>query len=416
MRPCEIIAGGWQKISPFHSLEDSWMSASSPRPAKASRPVRSVPRQIPLFDLQRQRERLAVAVRSRIDRVLQHGQYILGPEVEELESRLAAYAGARHAIGVSSGRDALAMALMAVGVGPGDAVFVPAFTFAATAGAVAAVGAEPVLVDVDADTCNMSAAALERAIVETRCRTTLRPRAVMPVDLYGLPADYAALNAVAKNHELSVIADAAQSFGASRNGRRVGTLAPISATSFYPTKPLGAYGDGGAVFTDDDGLAEAVRQIRSHGRQGSGDMALRIGMTGRLDTIQAAILLVKLDGFEAELQHRRRIAAAYSAALDDQVLVPRKFQAVESAWALYTIRISNRDAVRARLEEAGVGTGIFYRLPLHRHPAFAPRRGYLQSLTVAERLAEEVLSLPLHPDLTDGEVEAVIEAVLTAVR
>jgi dTDP-4-amino-4,6-dideoxygalactose transaminase len=308
------------------------------------------------------------------------------------------------------------MAMMALGIGPGDAVFVPAFTFAATAGAVAAVGAEPVFVDVEADTFNMQAAALERAIAVTRHRAALRPRAVMPVDLYGLPADYAALNAIAAAHGLPVIADAAQSFGASQNGRRVGTLAPITATSFYPTKPLGAYGDGGAVFTDDEGLAEAVRQIRSHGRQGSGDVALRLGMTGRLDTLQAAVLLVKLDGFEKEQERRRQIAAAYSQALDGHVLVPREFKAAASAWSLYTIRISNRDAVRARLEEAGVGIGIFYRVPLHRHPAFAHGRGAIESLTVSERLADEVLSLPLHPDLTDEEVEIVIAAVRKAVR
>jgi len=393
------------------------MTAPLPTPLRRAAAVpKELRPNITLFDVQRQRARYSVALRSRVDRVLQHGQFILGPEVEELESRLAAFAGARHAIGVSSGRDALAMALMALGVEPGDAVFVPAFTFAATAAAVAAVGAEPVFVDVDAGTFNMSAAALDRAIVETRSRTALRPRVVMPVDLYGLPADYAALNAVARGHGLSVVADAAQSFGASRNGRRVGTLAQISATSFYPTKPLGAYGDGGAILTDDDALAEAVRQIRSHGRQGSGDTALRLGMTGRLDTIQAAILLVKLTGFEAELQNRRRIAAAYSMALDGQILVPQMFEAAESAWALYTIRITNRDAVRAKLEEAGVATGIFYRLPLHRHPAFAQRRSALQSLETSERLAEEVLSLPLHPDLTDREVEAVVDAVQTAVR
>jgi UDP-2-acetamido-2-deoxy-ribo-hexuluronate aminotransferase len=391
------------------------MTAPTPRPAAGTRSVQGGSRAISLFDLQRQRARLAPAIRSRIDRVLEHGQFILGPEVEELEGRLAAYTGVRHAIGVSSGRDALAMALMALGVGPGDAVLVPAFTFAATAGAVAAVGAEPVFVDVDADTFNMQPAALERAIAETRKGTKLRPRAVMPVDLYGLPADYDALNAVAKAHGLAVIADAAQSFGATRKGRRVGTLAPISATSFYPTKPLGAYGDGGAVFTDDDGLAEAVRQIRSHGRQGSGDMALRLGMTGRLDTLQAAILLVKLEGFDAELQHRRRIAAAYSRALDGHVPVPRTLEAAESAWALYTIRIPNREAVRVRLEKAGVGTGIFYRVPLHRHPAFAQRRGAAEALAVSERLADEVLSLPLHPDLTDAEMEVVIDAVRKAV-
>ncbi|KAB2876740.1 MAG: aminotransferase class I/II-fold pyridoxal phosphate-dependent enzyme, partial [Bauldia sp.] len=230
-----------------------------------------------------------------MDTVLAHGQFILGPEVEVLEKRLAAFSGAGHAIAVSSGRDALMIALMAMGVKSGDAVFVPAFTFAATAGAVVSVGARPVFVDVDPVTFNMDPADLDRAIAETRAAGVLTPRVVMPVDLYGLPADYPAINAIAARHGVAVLADSAQSFGGAIGGARVGALAPITATSFYPTKPLGCYGDGGAVIAESEELAEAVRMIRSHGRSGTGDEAVVLGLTGRLDTIQAAILLVKLD-------------------------------------------------------------------------------------------------------------------------
>ena len=265
---------------------------------------------IALFDLQRQRARLDGEIKARIDAVLAHGQFILGPEVTLLEERLARFAGAKHAIAVSSGRDALMIALMAMGVKPGDAVFVPAFTFAATAGAVASIGASPVFVDVDAATFNMDPVALDDAIRAVTDAGKLTPRVVMPVDLYGLPADYPAIQAVADRHGLIVLADAAQSFGSALGGRRAGALAPISATSFYPTKPLGCYGDGGAILTEDDGLAESVRMIRSHGRTGTGDEATVLGLTGRLDTIQAAVLLAKLDVFDLELARRREIARA----------------------------------------------------------------------------------------------------------
>lgn len=274
-----------------------------------------VRRQVNLFDLQRQKARLGEQIEARIDAVLRHGQFILGPEVGELEQELARFAGVKHAIAVSSGRDALIMALMALDIGPGDAVFVPAFTFSATAGSVASVGAAPVFVDVREDTFNMDAADLERAIERVRKEGRLTPKVVMPVDLYGLPADYRAIAAVAAAHGLKIVADAAQSYGGEADNRRAGALAPLSATSFYPTKPLGAYGDGGAVFSDDDDLAEAVLQIRHHGRAGDGDEALRLGMTGRLDTIQAAVLQVKLAAFEQELSARRRLAAMYNERL-----------------------------------------------------------------------------------------------------
>ncbi|MCB1497279.1 MAG: DegT/DnrJ/EryC1/StrS aminotransferase family protein [Bauldia sp.] len=369
---------------------------------------------IALFDLQRQKARLEGEIKARIDAVLNHGQFILGPEVTLLEERLARFAGARHAIAVSSGRDALMIALMAMGVKPGDAVFVPAFTFAATAGSVASIGATPIFVDVDEDSFNMDAAALDEAIVSVSKAGKLVPRVVMPVDLYGLPADYPAIGAVAGRHGLTVLADAAQSFGGELGGRRSGALAPISATSFYPTKPLGCYGDGGAILTEDEGLAEAVRRIRSHGRTGTGDEATELGLTGRLDTIQAAVLLAKLEVFERELARRRAIAARYDKALAAAVTVPTIGEDAESAFALYTIRVRDRDGVKARLDEAGIGTGLFYRLALHQHPAFRDYVG--DELPVSERLTGEVLSLPLHPDLTDPEADRVIEAVLAAVR
>ena len=379
-------------------------------PAVVKRPADSI---VALFDLQRQRLRLEKEIQARIHTVLTHGQFILGPEVDLLEKRLAAFCGTGHAIGVSSGRDALTIALMALGVGPGDAVFVPAFTFAASAGAVVSVGATPVFVDVLAPTFNLDPADLERAIGEVEAAGKLRPRAVMPVDLYGLPADYAAIGVVAERHGLTVLADAAQSFGGTSGNQRVGSLAAISATSFYPTKPLGCYGDGGAILTPDSELAEAVRRIRSHGRQGTGDEALQLGITGRLDTIQAAILLVKLDVFEAELRRRRDIAAKYDAALKDLVTIPVIPTGSASAFALYTIRVPARDAVRAKLEKAGVGSGLFYRLALHQHPAFS--RLERRPLPVSELLANEVLSLPIHPDLDNDEVERVIQAVRAAV-
>jgi UDP-2-acetamido-2-deoxy-ribo-hexuluronate aminotransferase len=364
---------------------------------------------IPLFDLQRQRARLERDIRRRMDAVLAHGQFILGPEVDELEAKLAAFAGARHCIAVSSGRDALMIALMAMDVKPGDAVFVPAFTFAATAGAVVSVGAIPVFVDVDPDTFNMDPADLERAIGDARAQGK-NPAVVMPVDLYGLPADYAAIGAIAQRHGVTVLADAAQSFGGGIGNKRAGALAPISATSFYPTKPLGCYGDGGAVLTEDDNLADRVRMIRSHGRAGTGDEAVVLGLTGRLDTLQAAILLAKLEVFERELERRRAIADRYFDAFGSRLgsqAIPEGFT---SAFALFTIRVSERDRLRSRLDERGISTGLFYRLALHHHPAFMGYDG--RKLPVSERLTTEVLSLPISPDLTDEEVERVVEAML----
>ena len=381
-----------------------------------ARPVLAVAAdaRIPLFDLQRQRARLERDIRKRIDAVLSHGQFILGPEVDQFEREIAAFAGVGHAIAVSSGRDALMIALMAMGVKHGDAVFVPAFTFAATAGAVVAVGATPVFVDVDLDTFNMDSADLERAIAETNAAGVAQPRVVMPVDLYGLPADYGTINAIAARHGLDVLADAAQSFGGGLGNKRVGALAPVSATSFYPTKPLGCYGDGGAILAEDAAFADHVRMIRSHGRAGTGDEAVVLGLTARLDTLQAAILLCKLSVFERELEQRRAIAEQYSSIFSGELPVPVIPEGYRSAWALYTIRIQNRDHVRATLDEKGIGTGLFYRLALHQHPAFKAFAG--RALPVSERLADEVLSLPIHPDITEKEVARVAADVIELVR
>ncbi len=350
-----------------------------------------------------------------MDRVLDHGQFILGPEVAALEAKLADYCGVPHAIGVSSGRDALIMALMALGVGPGDAVFVPAFTFSATAGSVVSVGATPVFVDVDAATFNMDSAALETAIAIVRSEGRLQSSAVMPVDLYGLPADYERIGAISVREGLHVIADAAQSVGGVAPAGPVGSLAPISAVSFYPTKPLGAYGDGGAVLTHDDALAERVREIRSHGRSGDGDEALQLGMTGRLDTLQAAVLLAKFEIFADEMLRRQQIAERYTAGLKDVVLTPDIAVGYGSAWALYTIRVADRERVRKDLSDIGIQTGLFYPTPLHRHGAFQPWVSPDEAHPVAEQLSQDVLSLPIYPDLSDMEVDRVIAAVRTVI-
>jgi dTDP-4-amino-4,6-dideoxygalactose transaminase len=370
---------------------------------------------VPLFDLKRQQVKLHERIGARLDGVLDHCQFVFGPEVEELERNLADFCGAKHAIGVSSGRDALIMALMALGIGAGDAVFVPAFTFSATAGSVAAVGATPVFVDVDADSFNMSVADLERAVAEVEERGVLSPKVVMPVDLYGQAADYARIGEIAAAHGMTVVADSAQSFGGSVGNRKIGTLGQITATSFYPTKPLGGYGDGGALFTDDDKLADEIRLIRTHGRQGSGDEALRLGMTARLDTLQAAVLLVKLEEFAADLAARRRIAQTYEAELGGLVTTPKIGEGRESAWALYTLRVNDRDGLRDKLAAAGVGTGLFYPLPLHRHAAFAPYVTGEEKLPASEKLAGEVLSLPIFADLGEEEIAHVIAQVKQAV-
>ncbi len=369
---------------------------------------------IGLFDIQRQTDVLRQPIDERLARVLDHGQFVLGPEVAELEARIAAFAGNSHVVTVSSGRDALVIALFAEGIGQGDAVFVPAFTFSATAEAVTACGATPIFVDIDAATFNMDTERLEDSIRTIERTSNLRARAVIAVDMFGLPADYRRIGEIADAHGLFLLADGAQSFGGEMDGRRVGSLAPVTALSFYPTKPLGAFGDGGALICADDERAEHYRRLRVNGRGQSGLQELQPGMSARLDTIQAAVLLCKLDVFEQELANRRAIASRYSASLGDAMPVQSIPDGFESAFALYTVRCRERDALISRLGEAGIVCGIYYRAPLHLHPAYF-KYGFVEGdMPVAESICAEVLSLPMHAYLKDEEVDDVCAAILCA--
>ncbi len=366
-------------------------------------------------DLKTQYARLREPIRARIDAVLEHGKFILGPEVAELESRLAAFAGAKHAIGVSSGSDALMMALMAADIGPGDAVFLPAFTFTATAEVVLLVGARPVFVDIDRASFNIAPESLAAAVETVAAAGEFRPRAAIAVDLYGLPADYAALADIAQAHELLIVADAAQSFGARQGDRQVGTLAPITATSFFPAKPLGGYGDGGALFCQDDELAERFRSIRAHGKGGAKYDIVRVGLNARLDTLQAAILLAKLDVFDDELASRRRLAEGYQRRLGSVVATPASSNSSDSAWAQYTLVVDERDEVQKILGQSGIPTAIYYPKPMHLQTAYAGFGDGAGSLPVSEFLADHVLGLPMHPYLSDEHIGQICDAVKAAV-
>jgi UDP-2-acetamido-2-deoxy-ribo-hexuluronate aminotransferase len=378
--------------------------------------VRLDDRAIPFIDVAAQRRRLGRAIDDAIARVLAHCQFVQGPEVRALEAELAAFCGARHVIACSSGTDALLLVLMAWRIGPGDAVICPAFTFCATAEMVALLGATPVMADVQAETFNLDPASCERAVATAR-RLGLRPRAVIPVDLFGLPADHDAIAAIAAARDLKVLDDAAQAFGATYRGRKLGALAAATATSFFPAKPLGCYGDGGAVFTDDDGLAARVKSLRVHGESADKYDAARIGITGRLDSIQAAILIEKLKIFPEEILARGDVAARYAAALAGVATVPRVGDESTSVWAQYTIRLApgRRDALAAALKAQGIPTAIYYAKPLHRQQAYRRFPVVDGGAPVSERLAEEVISLPMHayldPPLQDRIVAAVRRAL-----
>jgi dTDP-4-amino-4,6-dideoxygalactose transaminase len=369
-------------------------------------------RPIPFIDVAAQRRHLGRAIDDAVTRVLGHCQFIQGPEVRVLETELAAFCGARHAIGCASGTDALLLVLMAWQIGPGDAVICPSFTYHATAEMVALLGATPIIADVLPDTFNLDPASCERAIASAK-RLGLNPRAIIPVDLFGLPADHDAIAAIAATHRLLVLDDAAQAFGASYRGRRLGTMATATATSFFPAKPLGCYGDGGAVFTDDDALAARVKSIRLHGEGADRSEAARIGITGRLDTIQAAVLIEKLKIFPDEIEARNRVAARYSAALADVAIVPDIGNQSTSVWAQYTVRLKpgRRDRVAAALKTEGIPTAIYYSKPLHRQPAYKHFPIADGGVPVSERLADEVLSLPMHAYLEPPVQDRIIDAV-----
>jgi len=370
----------------------------------------SAPAPIAFMDLATQQRRIKAAVDANLARVLAHGQYILGPEVGELEKQLAAFAGVKHAIGCASGTDALVLPLLARGIGAGDAVFSPSFTFIATAEAAVIVGATPVFIDVDPETFLLDPQSLTAAIAQARAQG-LRPAAVIPVDLFGQPADYAAIDTIARGEGLFVIADAAQSFGGARGGKRVGAMAPVTSTSFFPSKPLGCYGDGGAILTDDDEIAKTIRSLRVHGQGAHKYDNIRIGVNSRLDSMQAAVLLAKLTVFEDELVARDRVAKRYDAALANVVRTPRIEPGVRSAWALYTIAASNRNRLAERLKARGVPTAIYYPIPLHRQQAYRSYPIAPGGLAVSERLADEVISLPMHPYLEPAAQDAVVAAL-----
>jgi UDP-2-acetamido-2-deoxy-ribo-hexuluronate aminotransferase len=370
---------------------------------------------IPFIDVAAQRRRLGRSVDEAIARVLGHCQFILGPEVRTFEAELAASCGARHAVSCASGTDALVMVLMALGVGPGDAVICPSFTFTATAEVAVLVGATPVFADVEEASFNLDPDSLRRACAAARA-AGLRPRVVIPVDLFGQPADYGRITAIAEAEGLFVLDDAAQGFGATYQNRRVGALAPATATSFFPAKPLGCYGDGGAVLTDDDELAAVLRSVRVHGEGRDKYDCVRIGLTGRLDTIQAAVLIEKLKIFPDEIVARERVARRYSAGLADVATVPRLAQGSTSVWAQYTLRLApgRRDGLMATLKGQGIPTAIYYPIPLHRQGPYQHFPLAEGGAPVSERLADEVISLPMHAYLEEATQDRIIEAVRRA--
>lgn len=365
------------------------------------------------IDLKTQRDRIRPEIDRAIARVLDHGQYIMGPEVAELERRLAAYTGAKHVISCASGTDALLIAMMAKGVKPGDAVLCPAFTYTATPETIALLGATPVFVEVEAATFNVKPEGIAAGIAAAKSQG-LRPVGVIAVDLFGLPADYEDVRAQAMRHGMWLLADAAQSFGATYRGRQAGTLGDITAMSFFPAKPLGCYGDGGAIMTDDDGLADIMRSIRLHGKGGDKYDIVRVGVNGRLDTIQAAVLIEKLKIFPAEAAARQAVAERYHKGLVGVVEVPFVSNDRTSIWAQYTIRVPARarDALAKSLAATGIPTQIYYPRPLHHQPAYAACPVGEGGVETAERLPGEVLSLPMHPYLTPKDQDRVIAAIL----
>ncbi|MFC1826888.1 DegT/DnrJ/EryC1/StrS family aminotransferase [Thermodesulfobacteriota bacterium] len=376
---------------------------------------------IPFIDLKAQQERIRPQIEERIKKILDHGQYIMGPEINELEEKLAEFTGAKHAITCSSGTDALLMVLMAWGVGPGDAVFTTPFSFIATAEVISLLGATPVFVDIDQRTFNIDPEKLDLAIQAVKENNpsiypipnrSLKPKAIIPVDLFGLPADYDNIRQIANEHGLKILADAAQSFGGEYKRNRVGTLGHATATSFFPAKPLGCYGDGGAIFTDNDNLAEKLASIRVHGKGTDKYDNIRVGLNARLDTLQAAILLPKLEIFPDELEARQKVAQSYSEQLASQTTLPTvPFipEGYKSAWAQYSILAEQRDAMQTKLQNGGIPATIYYPIPLHRQKAFEYLGYRNEDFPTAEQISKQILSLPMHPYLTAQQVQKIVE-------
>ncbi len=369
------------------------------------------------IDLKAQQHRIRAKLDEAIGRVLEHGQYVMGPEVHQLEAMLAEFVGVRHAIACSSGTDALFLPLLAYRVGVGDAVFTTPFTFFASCEVIALTGATPVFVDVDPDTYNIDPLALQASIEKVTAEGRLNPRGVMPVDLFGQPADYDAIMRIAQHHGLFVLEDGAQAFGATYKGRRAPGLGHIGATSFFPAKPLGCYGDGGAVFTDDDDLAEVVRSLLVHGSGNDKYNNVRIGINARLDTIQAAVLIEKLGIFGEEIGLRDQVASRYTEAINRAgggphgIAAPAVSEECSSVWAQYTIVSRQRDELQRRLSGAGIPSAIYYRKPMHLLDAMAYLGHRPGDFPVSEQLSREVVSLPMHPYLSNEDQDLVLSAL-----
>jgi dTDP-4-amino-4,6-dideoxygalactose transaminase len=375
------------------------------------------PPPIPFIDVAAQRRRLGGTIDVAVKRVFDHCQFILGPEVREFENELAKFCGAKHVVTCASGTDALVLALRAQGIGPGDAVICPSFTFCATAEVAALVGATPVFVDVDAATFNIDANGIAGAVAAAKS-AGLAPKAVIPVDLFGLPADLAAVAAAAEEANLFVLDDAAQAFGATFNNRRLGTFGHATATSFFPAKPLGCYGDGGAVITDDDAMADVLRSLRMHGHGSDKYDNIRIGLASRLDTVQAAILIEKLKIFPDEIEARGRVARRYTEGLKDVAKTPTVPAGSTSVWAQYTIRVSGgrRDKLVAALKAEGIPTAIYYPIPLHKQQAYKHYPVGESGVAVSDQLAAEVISLPMHAYLDEPVQDRIIDATVRALK
>ena len=367
------------------------------------------------IDLKAQQQEIYPALMARVQKVLDHGKYIMGPEITELEERLAALVDVKHVITCSSGTDALLMPLMALGVGPGDAIFTSPFSFIATGEVIQLLGATPVFVDIDPQTFNIDPAALAASLAglgRNPKTKHLRPKGIIPVDLFGQPADYDRINAIAQEHELFVLEDAAQAFGATYKGRKACSLADVAATSFFPAKPLGCYGDGGAIFTDDDARATVMKSIRIHGQGTHKYDNVRIGINGRLDTLQAAILLAKLEVFDQEVAARQKVAQRYSAALQAVVEVPYVSPECTSVWAQYSVLSDWRAELQRQLKEAGIPSAVYYPLPMHLQGAFAHLGHKAGDFPVSERAASRIFSLPMHPYLTEPDQDKIISFLL----
>lgn len=363
---------------------------------------------IEFIDLKTQQQRILPDLERRMKAVLDHGQYIMGPEIGELEEKLAKYVGVRHCLAVSSGTDALLVALMALGIRSGDEVITSPFTFIATGEMIALIGATPVFVDIDPKTYNIDPGKIEAAI-------TPRTKAIMPVSLYGQCADLDAINAIAEKYAIPVIEDACQSFGAIYKGRRSCSLSTIGCTSFFPSKPLGCYGDGGACFTDSEELANKMRQIRVHGQDRRYHHP-NLGVNGRIDTLQAAILLAKLEVFDEELSERARIGARYTELLQDHVATPHLASWATSVYAQYTVQVEKRGEVQQKLSELGVPTAVHYPIPLHMQPVFSHLRQPLGSFPCAELAGQQVMSLPMHPYMAEAVQDRIVSALLLVLQ